>query len=246
MDALIFAGAPNDGDLKEESDAPYEALIKIKNRPMVQYVVRAFQEMKTVRRTAVVGPTVLENAVNGDVHLIEAEGSFLDNVMTGIKELKPAGPVLLSTADIPLVTGRIIQDFVDACRKVEADIFYPMISRRINSKKYPDVQRTYVSLKEGEFTGGNILIMKPEVLQESFSFIKKILLWRKSPWKIARLLGPKIIFKYILRIISMKDIENRIQHIMGCRGSGIIIEHPEIGFDIDKPEDLELIRSRYI
>ncbi|NLM69130.1 MAG: hypothetical protein GX177_03905, partial [Firmicutes bacterium] len=43
VDAIVLAGAKNDGKLQEVSSCQYEALIKINDKPMLCYVINALK-----------------------------------------------------------------------------------------------------------------------------------------------------------------------------------------------------------
>jgi hypothetical protein len=88
-------------------------------------------------------------------------------------------------------------------------------------------------------------MIKPHVLLDMLNILEKAIQWRKKPWKLSKLLGIKFIFKYFLGTLDLKEIEDRVSKIIGYKGKGLIIENPEVGFDVDKPSDLLLMRGKY-
>ena len=248
IDVLILAGARNEGPLKEYSQESHEALIKIGNEPMVEYVINAVKAACHTEKIAIVGPKKeITNSINQNVDLIvDSSDSLMDNIQKGVKELNPQHYVLVITSDIPLITENVIDEFINSCEDKDADIYYPIISKQKNTAKFPNVKRTYVRLAEGTFTGGNMAVIKPEILNDALDWFEKVIIWRKKPWKLSQLLGIKFIFKFILGNLSLQEIEDRITEVIGYKGMGLIVDHPEVGFDIDKPSDLELMRKKYI
>lgn len=244
MDVVVLAGARNDGKLKDYTSEKHEALIKIKNRPMIDYVIEAVQNAQKTDRIIVVGPSKDLVAYNdSDVILLEAHGSFLDNIRKGLTKTGSGEYVLIVTSDIPLITSDVIDEFISSCSPKEADIFYPIIPREKNNSSFPEIERTYVRLSEGTYTGGNIVIINSEVFQKALPILEKIISLRKKPFKLIRLLGIKFIFKYIIGFLSITDVEERASEIIGYKGLSKIVEHPEVGFDVDKPSDLQQIRK---
>lgn len=248
VDVLILAGGRNKGPLQKYSSAKHEALIKIGNMPMVEYVIKAVVEAECTDKVAVIGPRQkIEEKVGQSLDLIIDSGeSMIENIQKGMKKLNTDHEVLVITCDIPLIRKEVIDQFINLCQDKKADIYYPIISKEANQTKFPGVKRTYVQLKEGTFTGGNMVLIKPEVISDALSWLEKAILWRKKPWKLSQLLGPKIIFKFIIGSLSLSEIENRVTKILGHRGVGMVIEYPEVGFDVDKPSDLRLIRDEYL
>ena len=77
---------------------------------------------------------------------------------------------MIVASDIPFVTPGVIDKFIDAAVKQEADIVFPIISKDIMERAFPQTVRTYVKLKEGVFTGGNMILAKNK---EIFAVQKK-------------------------------------------------------------------------
>nr|AGF93503.1 hypothetical protein FLSS-28_0021 [uncultured organism] len=246
-DVLVLAGAQNKGPLRKYSSVEHEALIKIADRPMIEYVIRAVNTADKTGKIAVVGPRKeIERSIDLKVDMIvEASTSLIENIRCGVNNLKPKHHLLLISSDIPLITAEVIDEFIASCENKKADIYFPIVSREHSQAKFPGVKRTYVDLAEGSFTGGNLVLIKPEVLVDSLAWLEKAFTLRKKPFKLSRLLGPKIVFKFLMGNLSLEEIENRVYKILGYRGKGLITEHPEIGFDVDKPSDLKLMREKY-
>ena len=66
---------------------------------------------------------------------------------------------------------------------------------------------------------------------------------RKSPFKLAKMLGPKFIFKFLLRRLTIEELEERISSLIKAKGKAVVTSYPEIGMDVDKNSDLELARK---
>jgi hypothetical protein len=63
---------------------------------------------------------------------------------------------------------------------------------------------------------------------------------------MSQMLGIKIIIKFIIRRLSIKDVEKKISNMIGHNCKALIVEHPEIGFDVDKPSDLKMMKEKYL
>ncbi|MCG8513293.1 MAG: NTP transferase domain-containing protein [Halanaerobiales bacterium] len=249
VDVVILAGARNKGPLKEVSLTEHEALIKIADIPMVEYVIKAVKKARYTDKVILVGPrNELKENLNEEVdQIIDSEETLINNIINGVKAVDQNKYILLITSDIPLITDGIIDDFIITCiQDDEADIYYPIIPKEKNLAKYPSVKRTYFHLQEGTFTGGNMVLINPFIISGAMEILEKAIRWRKNPWKLSRLLGVKFIFKFVIRHLSISEIEKRVTKITGYRGQCMITQHPEIGFDVDKPSDLELMREKYI
>jgi len=247
FDALVVAGGKNDGALRKISDKKYESLIEIAGKPMVQHVIDAVKKVEEINDIVIVGPEELNDFTNNDYNIIIPKGRMINNIKRGIEALNNQNHILIITSDIPLVTPEIIQEFIHRCKKEKKyDLFYPIISKEINLEKYPEVERTYVHLDEGVFTGGNLVLVSPTIIQGPLDWYNRILSLRKKPLKMSKMLGFKFIIKFIFRRLSITEVETRISEIIGHDCKALILEYPEIGFDVDKPSDLKMMREKYL
>ncbi len=242
-DAIVLAGAKNNGALKEVSTASYEALIPLLERPTIEYVVESLSNTPSVGRILVVGPKEdLLQAIGGKVYsILEGCDSIVENVKRGVEALDVEEKILLISSDIPLITPDAIEDFLEKTDRLEGDLYYPIISKEDNQRLLPGMERTYVRLKDGTFTGGNIFLFSPHIIPICHEPIKKFISQRKNPLKLTRLLGVSFLIKMLVGRLSLEEIRQRMSRVLGITGVPIISHHPVIGFDIDKPSDLEMI-----
>ncbi|NLK08566.1 MAG: NTP transferase domain-containing protein [Firmicutes bacterium] len=247
VDAVVLAGARNTGRLREMDGSCYEASIDIAGRPMAHYVLDALAAVPEIQRIMVVAPPGIlsyEPRCRQDkIYFTEAGEGLLENIRRGIDALGTCEKVLIVTSDIPLLNPKAVSDFILRCRGREADVYYPIISRDVSDHEFPGVKRTYFRLREGVFTGGNMALVSPSVFQIYQPKIEQAISMRKNPLKLSRLLGLKFIVKFVLKQLSLGEIESRVEDIMQFRGVGVISPYPQVSIDVDKPSDLQLARQ---
>lgn len=243
VDALILAGSPNNGPLKDCSKARYEALITIGQKSMIEYVVDALAGCSLVDRIVVVGPQKELTGVLGERKVIigNVSGNVTDNVVMGLKQIPDANRVLLATSDIPLLTPQAIEDFLSQCQDQEADLYYPIVPREVVESKFANSPRTYVNLREGVFTGGNVFLLNPAIVEECIPKGQEIIKARKSPLQLCRLVGLMFLLKFLTRSITLSEAQEKVSRLLGIRGRVVISGYPEVGVDVDKPSDLDMI-----
>lgn len=245
MDVIILAGAKNSGALRESSDCPFEAGIIVAGRTLLDYVVQSLLDVREAERIAVVGP---EESLSPDLRtkvwqIVPFGGSMVENLRRGMLALAPKGKVLVATADIPLLTAEAVEDFLARCGAHEADVYYPVVSRERIEARYPTAKRTYASLREGTFTGGNIILLAPEIVERHLRAIEQAVALRKKPLQMGRMLGLWYLLKLVFGRLSIAEIEERVGRKMHFKGMAVITPFAEIGIDVDKPSDLALVQS---
>ena len=158
-------------------------------------------------------------------------------ILLGVKRFD-GEKVLISTSDIPMITEEAVRDFILKGQAVDADLCYSIVDKKAMLSKYPNARRTYVKLREGEYTGGNLFLLDSRKLDSCIAIGNKMLLYRKKPWKMSKLLGVSFLIKLLIGRLSIEDIEKRVGTIMDIKGKAILSDYPEVGNDVDKPEDL--------
>lgn len=245
-DAVILAGGENSSELKKIAPYDNEALIIIGKYPMIYYVYNALRDTPCIDKIVVSGPVEALRSIlpkDDKLYFVEGGGNAIESFAHATNLLDDLGispKVLAVPTDIPFITPEAIRDFLTCCEKSEADFYYPITSKEVNDKKYPGVIRTYVRLKDGVFTGGNLFLLRAEVIPACLDIGVKLIQRRKNPLAIAKLFGLGLVWKYMIGQLSIQMAEKRFYKVVGIRGKGIISKYAEVGVDVDKPEDLRL------
>ncbi|MCL4495419.1 MAG: nucleotidyltransferase family protein [Firmicutes bacterium] len=230
--AIVLAGQHNDGKLRTISDKEWEAEILVQGRPMVEYVVDALRQSGRVSPIVVVGPPqlALHDVIWADLH-----DDMLENVISGLGAVEDPA-VLIATADIPLLTAYIVNAFLDHADP-HYDVLYPVIERSVIEAKFPEARRTYVRLTDGTFTGGNLFMVRKEAVIRSQWTVRELLSHRKSPMRLASDIGIMTLVRWLVGKLSLGDAERRMKALLGIEGKALPFQYPEVGVDVDKPED---------
>lgn len=250
MDVIVVAGgaSPSKDELLAQTGVEKKALIEIGGRAMVCYVVEALAAVPQVENIVIVGlgpEDGLEFSV--PVEYVEARGDILDNCMAGMEHLRRINPavewVIFSSADIPLLTPEAAKHFIEACFSAEGDIYYPIVEKSIMEARFPSSGRTYAPLRDGSFAGGDIFMVRASALQLNLHLVRRLIEARKSIWQLVKLIGPKMIFKFLTRRLTLAEAEKIVGRALNCRGKAIISPHAELAMDVDKVHQMEMVRS---
>jgi GTP:adenosylcobinamide-phosphate guanylyltransferase len=242
--AVILAGGKAKPEIVAMTGVENRALIPIGGRTMLDLVVSALQESSTVAGITVVGNL----PHSGHYKSVTDQGGFVENLFAGIQAAESASLVLVTTVDVPFVTAEVVGDFVVNGMKLGVDIVYPIVEVERCYERFPGVKRTAIGLKEGRFTGGNMMLMRPDFLMAHRERIASAYAARKTPVKLAGLLGLGTVFRVGLSIAGLRSalnlaaLERAAGRVLGGKARAYISPFPEIATDIDRPSDLEAIR----
>jgi GTP:adenosylcobinamide-phosphate guanylyltransferase len=249
MDAVVTAGGipQPDEPLYSYSNGEAKALIDVAGKPMIQWVLDALSNAKSIDRVVIIGLSdKAKLTCKKPLAYMSNQGKLLENLKAGtakVVELNPrAKYVLFVSSDIPAITGEMVDWLVKTCAQTKDDLYYNVIRREDMEKRFPGSKRTYTPLKDMEVCGGDMNMARIAIVNENSEFWSKLLEARKNPAAQASLIGSDIIFKFLFRQLSIDDVIKRVADKLGIKGRAIVCPFPEIGMDVDKPHQLEIMR----
>lgn len=212
-----------------------KALVPFGGKPLACYVLEALQATPAVGAVLYVG-TSPTPAVKG----LEPGATFLESFQRGVQAALKGRPerILVLTADLPWLNPEALTAFLASAP--DAELVYPIIAEASARAQFPAQRRTFVRLKEGRFTGGNLMLLKPAAVAALEPFIGRAYAGRKNPLVLAQLLGVDVIFRLLLGRLDLPAIEARAERVLGCTVRAVVTEHASIGADVDKPEHLSV------
>ena len=252
LDAMILAGAPTDmvDPLLEGAGVKKKALLPILGRPMVAYVEEALRTSGRVNRIVAIGLDA-DDAVDftGPVERISSQGGIIENILGAMAYLRETGSksshFLEASSDVPLLTGEVVSRFVDGCLAKGGDLVYAVVEKSRMEGKFPGSARSYAHLRDGYFAGGDMFMVRADIPASKGEAFKELVAQRKNAVKMARALGPGLLFKAVFRRLTLVGIEREVSRILKLEGRVLNSPDPEIAMDVDKPHQLD-IATRYL
>ncbi|MDR5682891.1 MAG: nucleotidyltransferase family protein [Armatimonadota bacterium] len=244
LDAVVMAGGGREDALPE--GVANKAFLPVGSRPMVEWVLRALRAAPEVRRIGLVAPAPLPDAVASLCdRWIPERGELIHNVVEGLAAFPEAEWILLCGGDLPLLTPAAVSAFVAAALDRGGDFGYGIVRREEVESKFPGARKTFVRVREGSFTGGSLIVVRPSAVTRIRPLIEQAIEARKNPAKLASLFGAKYVMKYAMGQLSVADVERRLHELTGLRGHAVVCAYPEIALDVDvgKPDNLAVAES---
>ena len=203
--AIVLAAGGKKDKLALAEGVADKAMLPVGGRPMIDWVLEALAAAQRVGEVTVVADegSPLTEYLAGRVNVAIPQGSsFLDSIEAGMAGYADQPRVLVCTGDIPLATGDHIDEFLGRCElEPRAELCYSMIRADVCEQQLPGGRRTTVKLREGVFTGGNIVTMAPAFLVREKQRFAEVFALRKSPLKLCRLLGWGFVIRLVLGLI---------------------------------------------
>jgi GTP:adenosylcobinamide-phosphate guanylyltransferase len=225
-----------------------KALLDVAGRPMVQRVLDALNAARQVERIVLVGLPPETNLESQKLlTLLSDQGDMLANIQAGARELARQDPsgeyVLVCSSDIPAISGEMVDWLAGEVLRAGADLCYNVIERKVMEARFPGSRRTYVHLKNMEVCGGDLNAARLSMALGELPFWKRLIEARKNPLRQAAMVGFDTLILLLLRQLSLAGAEATAGRKMGLRARALICPYAEMGMDVDKPFQLELMNE---
>jgi molybdopterin-guanine dinucleotide biosynthesis protein A len=240
--AVVLAGSGKTEEaFREAEGVAHRALAEVGGRSMLATVLAALQESGAVTRVVLIAGAELGEVTGVDQQLPPGKG-LVENILIGLRAGADADYVLLTTSDLPFLTGEAVARLVTAGIESGGGFCYPAIRKEENERRFPGMRRTYARLADGVFTGGNLFLTRPTVLLAQEERMRYAYAARKQPWKLTFLFGPSFFWRLYRGTLTLAQIEARASVVFGVPVRVLTLPYPELGADVDRPEDLEMAR----
>ncbi len=240
---VVLAGGEAKPELEAVIGTKNRAMAIVLGKPLLRHVVDALLEAHPHSPISVVG----NQPQSPDYQVLKDCGGFVPNVLSGVNAHTDAKLVLIATADLPFLKGDSVRAITLLAQKVATDTgaeaIFPIVPVASCYREYPGIKRTSVKLKEGEFTGGNLMFVVPKSLLQQEKRLGDLYEARKSPLKLAGMLGYCVLARLILSRLSVLSpptlpmLEEIFSRVIGVRAKAIVCDFPDIATDLDRPSD---------
>lgn len=254
MHCLILAGGSIDPDnpLYDVSQGKPKALIPVAGKTMLEWVVAAVQTSRYVDEIVIIGideatAQLADLHFERPVHYLADQGSMIANMRFGTAHIAATWPdtriILGSSADIPTITGEIVEAFIRSCEPWDAAVYYNFVSRETMEARFPGSNRTYTHLANLDVAGGDMSMAQIGILEENVALVEAASNARKQPWRVAQLVGIPFLLRFLLRRVTLSDIEQTASRLVGKPVKVLLSPYAELAMDADKPSQIELLRG---
>lgn len=241
FNALVLAGSRGGVDpVAAYGGARHKALIPLGGETLLARVVGALRGAGATRVAVVSShPDVRAEAARlGTEAIDEADGPSL-SAAAGAEHL--GTPLLLTTADHALLDAAWVQRFL-ADVPDDADVAALVAARRTVEAAAPGTNRTWLKLADGHWSGCNLFWLANPNALAVIALWRRVEAERKRPWRMAGILGPGMLLRYLFGRLALTDAARRLGRLAGVRAAVVETPYGLASVDVDKPTDLDLVR----
>jgi GTP:adenosylcobinamide-phosphate guanylyltransferase len=247
LPCVVLAGGKAQPEMVAATGQTNRALVVVGEKRLLDHVLDALEDSHCIATVCVVG----DLPPSERYRQIPDAGDFVSNLFAGVEGSPNSPYLLIATADLPFLTGAKVREFVQAAvQKAEetgATLLYPIVPVSQCYARFPNVKRTAIKLREGEFTGGNLMLVRPAVLTSIKPRIAEGFAARKQPLRLATMLGFGMVARLLLsqlvspRLLSLSLLERRVSRLLGTEARVLLCNAPEIATDLDRLSDFAAV-----
>ena len=219
----------------------------VAGEPMVAHVVRTLLACPSIGRVVIVAQQPELLATEGLEWIAKSPRVTTASGGNGIAEsiVRVAGtehtpwPVLITTADHPLLTVEMVEHFLHGSRDSDASI--GVVERRVLLGRYPQSRRTWLKFRGGAYTGANLFTARKPRTADGLRIMASVEADRKSQLKMLWKFGLVLTIGGLVRALTIEQAALRGGRRLGLKVVAVPLPYPEAGIDVDRPADHESV-----
>lgn len=252
---VVLAGGVNSIPLYKGYKPGHKALIDFHGKASIEYVLEAVVQSAHLKDHAgIVGP---ENEIkpvimNYQFDFIPEGNTILESIFNALRRYKNEESVLITNADLPLISKDAIDEFIEKCfcekSRYNDNVFIPVVPKENFTGKFSRLAKSTSRFRDVDVCHGNLFMVSPCILnnENAVNRINTIYNARKSPVQSALATGLRVGISYVLgvhlfHILTMRQMAAVSSARFRIGFVPVLSSYPEIAVDADEPEDYQLI-----
>lgn len=245
---VLGADRPGRDPVAGAAGVASRCLVPVHGVPMVLRVLDALAQSEAVEGpiwlcgpvwAAVASSTVLRERIDaGAVRWLAPAESASASAAAALQRVPEGLPVLLVSADHPLLTPAMVDLFAARARETRADVAVALTLHAPVMALRPGRRRSAIALRDAHYCGCNLFALLSAPGRGATAFWARVEAGRKRPWRLVAALGWGALLRYALGRLELADGLARLSRAMGLRVEAVLMPWPEAALDVDRPEDL--------
>jgi GTP:adenosylcobinamide-phosphate guanylyltransferase len=245
--AIVLAGSRGPTDpVAQASGVSHKAFANVAGKPMISHVLDTLSAAPSIDGVVVViersAPELPRPTARPTDRRIDAARSPSLSALAGFEAA--GAPVLVTTADHPLLTVEMVEHFLAAATEAGVDVAAGVATRTVVEQAGSTARRTYLRFRDGEVSGCNMFALMTPRARAALTYWRLLEAKRKRPLQMAWSVGPFTLIRYALGLLSTRAAAAALGRAAGCRAALIMLPFPDAAHDVDKPEDLAFAEAR--
>jgi GTP:adenosylcobinamide-phosphate guanylyltransferase len=245
LNAIVLAGSRGPDDpVARAAGLAHKALVPVAGVAMLRRVLDTLAAVPRIAGVSVVGDPAVAAAADEDLRARFSPLAFVAPAESPSRSVLraldgAAFPVLLTTADHPLLTPAMVEHFLDAA-PAAADAAVALAPAAVIRAAYPETQRTYLRFGRAAYSGCNLFLLRTAKSRALVEFWRHVEQDRKKPLRMIARIGAGNALRYVLGRLTIDAALAALSQRAGATAGLVEMPFAEAAIDVDKPADLAL------
>lgn len=251
--AVVLAGRrAADDPLAQRGGKSCKAFVEVAGKAMLTHVLEALEASERVGAVALCvedsaaleeAPEAAARAADGRLRRLSAAATPSASVLAAFDALAGELPLLIVTADHPLLTPAMIDHFCAEAAGAEADVAVALAPMSLVDAAYPGALRTRLRFADGAYSGCNLFALTTPRARRAPAAWARVERGRKRPWRLVAGFGLLPLLLYLTGRLSLAGAMARLSRALALRARAVVMPYAEAAIDVDKPADFELAEA---
>ena len=248
-DVIIPAGGTINAAYAQAIGSPHRALAPFgpARVPVLQIVVDALRGSGCAGQIVCLAPPDVAARIRDVDQWLPASDRGPDNILRGLAALpSPDAPAWVCASDLPLLTSDTVAGFAERCDD-ECAVSVGLVSEGRYNAAYPGAPPSqFVPLRDaGPVTISGLFGVRPSALLAHAGRLARVFEARKSQARMARLLGPRLLWQWATGTLTAQAIAARTERLLHCRVEALADVAPSLACDMDTADDYTYAHQLY-
>ncbi len=236
MKAVITAGGRIDGEFAQTAGTRVKALAPVRGRTMLARMIESLRSAGA-GRIAVVGGDEVRTACGSQIdRFVDESASGSVNLLRALQAWPDDGETLLyATSDLPYVTSEAIVEFI--ARVPPGSLAIALAESSDFQGRFPGAPSYGITLAGENVVNGGVFVLPPGSAAPLASVATRFFEARKRPWQMASLVSPIVLLRYVVRRLSVGDLEALAVRVLHMPARAVRCCAPELAYDVDLPAE---------
>lgn len=234
MRAVITAGGSLDGPFADAAGTQVKALAPFGTRTLLDIALEACAYAGIDGVAVVGGPAVRAHLAGADVRVIDAADDGATNVLRALNAW-PGERFAYLTSDLPFADGAGLRNMI--VRSAPYALTMGLTTLEAYAARFPGAPPHAVALRGERVVNACAFVLAPEALEPVRALATRFFDARKSLFALARLLGPALCLRFLVKRLGVADVEAYARRVLGIPVAAVRDVDPGLCYDIDTLED---------
>jgi hypothetical protein len=231
MKAVVTAGGRITGEFAQAAGTQVKALAPVRGVTMLQRMIDALRSAD-VTEIAVVGGNEVRAACGSAVErFVDESPSGSENLLRALRAWPDTERLIYATSDLPYVTGTAIADFTS--RVGIGTLAVSLAEYGAFADRFPGASGFGITLGGERVVNGGVFSIPQGAPEKLAAMATRFFEARKRPWRMASLVGPGVLIRFLSGRLRVADLETMALHVLQVPAQALRGCAPEIAFDVD-------------